>query len=305
MPTIDNDSADLMTFAGQVQEFYDGIGFDENDFIEADPSQVATLEEIITLAIDELTASPSAGASSYSSTSDENTGKLAQYSQSKAALNNTRDANATTLEKETVYMFLSHYVDTPGCTSFCLSYAETNLYADWITNSDRTAYNSFLTAVNLGGLANNLAQGAIAAADLAPTSLSAIAKDLMSGNAGLVLKGLIQAAVPADAATQVASAADQILNRIDQNDSAEAIIDDLISDMTVGWGDRDTASAVIGVTAFMLLPTVAGAIGAIGSPIVSMAVYSYAGLYQRAAIVALHYGTSGRVPGRMFRSWGM
>lgn len=67
-----------------------------------------------------------------------------------ALINNNRDPNNRGLTRETVYMFLSHFVDIPvgAIGDTCDANDEGPYYENWITDDDREAYENFIRVIN-------------------------------------------------------------------------------------------------------------------------------------------------------------
>ncbi|MBP2619901.1 hypothetical protein DHL47_00835 [Streptococcus panodentis] len=79
------------------------------------------------------------------------------YAFEMAKLNMGRDANATTLEKETAYMYLSHFVDikTGVLEKVVPEYSNETYFSSWIVNDDRRTYDTYLRGVQRGELIYN------------------------------------------------------------------------------------------------------------------------------------------------------
>ena len=76
--------------------------------------------------------------------------KQLTHAKEAAILNNARDPNNRGLSRETVYMYLSHYVDIPPAYmgETCDANDEEPYYANWITDDDRDVYESFIRVIN-------------------------------------------------------------------------------------------------------------------------------------------------------------
>ena len=71
------------------------------------------------------------------------------HSKVSAIINNARDPNNRGFGQETIYMYLSHYVDIPPAyLGGCKKNDESPYYANWITNDDRDVYDSFLRVLD-------------------------------------------------------------------------------------------------------------------------------------------------------------
>ena len=72
------------------------------------------------------------------------------HAKESALVNMQRDPNNKGFSRETVYMYLSHYVDIPADSlgGACNDNDEGPYYANWITNDDRDAYESFIRVIN-------------------------------------------------------------------------------------------------------------------------------------------------------------
>jgi len=71
------------------------------------------------------------------------------YARKIAEINKKRDSNAKDLDSESVYMYISHYLDIPGGPlplDMPVDYHSNNsLMSAWITNADRNVYERFLS----------------------------------------------------------------------------------------------------------------------------------------------------------------
>lgn len=71
------------------------------------------------------------------------------YARKIAEKNKKRDNHAKDIDSETVYMYISHYLDIPGGPSPLNmpvdSNSEDGLYSAWITNEDRKVYENYLS----------------------------------------------------------------------------------------------------------------------------------------------------------------
>jgi hypothetical protein len=67
-----------------------------------------------------------------------------------AIINCQKDPNNRGLSRETVYMYLSHYIDIPPAYigETCNANDEEPYYANWITDDDRDVYESFIRVIN-------------------------------------------------------------------------------------------------------------------------------------------------------------
>lgn len=71
------------------------------------------------------------------------------HSKVSAIINNARDPNNRGFGQETIYMYLSHYVDIPPAyLGGCKKNDEEPYYANWITNDDRDVYDSFIRVLD-------------------------------------------------------------------------------------------------------------------------------------------------------------
>ena len=71
------------------------------------------------------------------------------YARKIAGVNKKRDSNAKDLDSESVYMYISHYLDVPGgplpLDMPVDYYSDNGLMSAWITNTDRAVYERFLS----------------------------------------------------------------------------------------------------------------------------------------------------------------
>lgn len=71
------------------------------------------------------------------------------YARKIAEINKQRDSNAKDIDSETVYMYISHYLDIPGgplSLDMPVDYhSDDGLFSAWITNDDRNVYERYLS----------------------------------------------------------------------------------------------------------------------------------------------------------------
>lgn len=148
------------------------------------PAKAPVLAGVIDLVTTSTTTAPALSTSRP--TDCTKTGALIAYAQQVAAMNKARDAQAKSQDEETVYMYMSHFFDLP---SMCAN--PTAYYPDWITNSDRTAYDNYLSVTNTQ-LMTSAGQMILAANTLADNPVPAIQK-VIQGGYGNRLVGGVQA----------------------------------------------------------------------------------------------------------------
>ena len=289
-------SAQIITETGRIVDFYSDLGIAQVDIPIASPTDSPTLETVI-----DLVSSPTASTPPLSTslpTDCSNTGDLIAYSQQKAVMNNARDRMAGTIESETVHMYMSHFFDLP---SMCAN--PTAYYPDWITSSDRTAYNSYFTASNSGALAASVGQMILSATNLVDSPVAAVNKLATHGFGGRLAGGTVLA--------NKGLAADTLIHELVSMNSALAsgstpqqLVDQMRTNLSATWSDADTANAVIGTAAALMMPSIAGIVFGLGATAISIQITGLDTLYQTAAYNALRYTISSRASARFMRSLG-
>ena len=116
----------------------------------------AFLSSIDQNAISQLTTRPQITVSMMKSSPQNHQKTLSQvyskrlcYARKIAEINKKRDSNAKDLDSESVYMYISHYLDIPGgpLPSYLPEdyYSNDGLMSAWITNYDRNVYETYLS----------------------------------------------------------------------------------------------------------------------------------------------------------------
>lgn len=231
-----------------------------------------------------------------------------------AAANMDGDANAKGLEAETVYMFLSHYVDVPASyrSGPCAANDEEPYYANWITNDDRNVYDSFLRVSGYADAPRAVSSaisgiaGAVGAEGTGVDFYKSITEKNVIGafydllSAGSLADSTLHASVLEDIRVSIRDiAGDTNL----ENEDAHEVVDRLINRLSAKtYHDWFTAADTVCVALAFLAS--GGSMLDVGIAVVQLGALFGAGLAQTAAVSGMIASLSGRTSGRLMRAWG-
>lgn len=227
-----------------------------------------------------------------------------------AELNSRRDRNARDIGSETVFMYLSHYVDLPQDPAlYPVDYnSHANRYASWLTDEDRLVFERFLQVGPNAQLGRDLSQAGFAMASVAKSPASI--REVFEGSKRVVER-LALAAEEGWDLLQVFNDR-EVLQRLkdawNEGDSPTVIVDRIASGLTVGDDSKEVRDAVVGV----LLAAAGAAVGgpggvavAIALAGVSIATLAMKDVINQAAVAGLLLTATSRVTLRYLRSIGM
>lgn len=297
-PALTATGAQAVSESGHIVDFYKTLGVGASNIPAASDAQTATLSGVVNL-VATTASTPSLPTLSTPPTDCANTGALVSYSQQVAQANDAIDPNATALGQETVYMYLSHFFDLP---SICAD--NTAYYPDWIVNDDRSVYNSYLATSNNTQLATTIPQMILNADTLLSDPTAPVSK-LLASTPGARLAGGVDVVNRAAAGQSLISEFQTVTTLLNQNNTPETIVSQMRSDLSSTWSDADTVNAIIGTIAALMMPTVGGALFALGSIVVGFELTGVNTIMQTAAFNSMQASTSGRAAERMMRSYGM
>lgn len=181
------------------------------------------------------------------------------YSMHIAEVNKKTDRNAKSLEDETIYMYLSHYIDTssPYSSPTLDYYSYDGYFSAYITDSDRTIYVQYLERTSFGRNLNDVrsAVTSLKAVQLSlpsPENFQNIAAnvDRIKTSVKLVTDGF---GLAINAPTSVGS----IGKIISINDNAETILQAIDNDMNLEGYDTEIIMSTVGIS----LSIIAGVAG--------------------------------------------
>lgn len=221
------------------------------------------------------------------------------------------DRYATDIADETIYMYLSHYVDMdPGQVGDALDGNSYDGYLSaYITNIDRTAYKKYLSIGSAGRMANDLRSASTAIAGLLYTG-NGIIEDL--GAATYKLKSLGDFPKRINEGFGFYSAYDalqpaikSINDNISKYDDPKELIKALENDLNYEDYNKEARMMAGGLLFGMIGAVCGGGIGGVfvvaGLSSINMIAMTYKDIYDRANWTALVYTLSSRVSERYMR----
>ena len=230
-----------------------------------------------------------------------------------AAANKLRDSDAKSIDAETVYMYLSHYVDVPSSYRklACEANDEEPYYANWITNDDRNVYDSFLRVSDYSDAPRAVSSaisgidGALEAGDTVTGVYKRLADNDVAGSlynalsTGSLVSDTLQASVLNDIRVSLSDiAGDANLENEDAHDVVDRLVDRLSAKT---YYNRSTALNVVCVTLSFLAS--GGSLLEIGLGVLQLNLLFDSGIAQTAAVAAMISSLSGRTSGRLMRAW--
>jgi len=296
---VDSSTSEVIAASAEAAAALQSFGIQASDYPQISASDSAYFDQVATLALAEVDE-PAAAQSAADTTCVSS--KRAVYAAEIAAVNSARDANARSAAQETMYMYLSHYIDlSPSLVGTTCDYNSTDpRFSAWITNSDRAAYDQFLKTTNLTGAVSGFSD-AITAAQVAQAT-PGIVRNLS--------KIKVSATTVLDAASWGISAdytranVEQLIASHAAGDTPEqailALEDGLSPDLPGTYGP-----AVVALAAAVLAPMVAAPLLGVGLAVLPVFVMLGTTIVNQAAWSGLLYSANSRVTGRMMRYLGM
>ncbi|TPW71073.1 hypothetical protein [Schumannella sp. 10F1B-5-1] len=305
---LDETTAEVIETSVDTAVAMQDLGVDPTSFPVVPAGAETYFEQVADLALAQANSNlpqPTGSTASTSSTTCT-PGQRSVYAANIAAVNSARDPYARTAAQETVYMYLSHYIDmSPSHVGDTCDYnSESQYYSAWITNDDRQAYDQFLGTIGVSNAVGAFANGIAAAKTLAdaPGAISLLPKVRTVGDAA---DHLVTGAALVDASTTVLGAADDLIQIWQAGYTPEQAI--ALVDGAVGQPDlaANYQSMTIGIAAAGLSATLMGSVVGVGLAMVPVYVMFGQSLVNTAAWSGLLYSAQSRVPGRMMRYYGM
>ena len=221
-----------------------------------------------------------------------------------AELNSRRDRNARDIGSETVFMYLSHYVDLPQDPAlYPVDYnSHANRYASWLTEEDRLVFERFLQVGPNAQLGKDLSDAGFAMASIAkaPASIYQAFRDSA--------RVAEWAARITEEAVGLRQAVTDLRDAWNSGDSPEAIVDRIERGIHLGDYGDEIGKAVVGVLLAAAVAAVGGPAGvavAIALAGVSIATLAMKDVINQAAVAGLLLTATSRVTLRYLRSIGM
>lgn len=229
-----------------------------------------------------------------------------------AGENMKRDRYATDLESETVYMYLSHFIDLsqlPGPNSPVDQNSNDGSFSAWITNDDRIAYEIYLNKVANGAMANDMRKSTTALISLMNTGSGAVAKDTLE-NVGKKINGAQDIlATYRDGKTLMQSTVNLVKNKMTEAHSARELIDMVTESLALEDYDDEmsyfAANTVVSIGASLAGGGLAGLPASAGLFSVNTVTMVYKDFYDYACWVSLSIYRQSRIALRFMRYMGM
>jgi hypothetical protein len=246
-------------------------------------------------------------------------GKRFEYSYYIAGVNILRDPDASELDDEVVYMYLSHYIDMiPADVGTTVDYnSNARKYSAWITYYDREVYDSYLNASGAGYAADKMRAAVTGLANLGSSTyeLSQVAKSLSkSANTVHTTITAADATLTPQEAEGVGIAIAELTEALSDDKTPEQVIAEVHEGLSGHNYEKEIEDFITSVATSIALDVafgtlaVTGPVGIlIGSAIfaVNLCSMAYLDMYQYVAWLAMGQSLSGRVPGRMLRYYGL
>jgi hypothetical protein len=242
-----------------------------------------------------------------------------EYALDIAQVNMNRDPDAGSVEDETVYMFLSHYIDMqPGDVGTVPSVNSGNpKFSAWITYIDREVYDNYLNVSGFFTIADNMRAAAIGIVNLGTsTAVLGAAASALNTTKGIVrtIVEAINTGVTVYQEQDVGEAIVSIIEGINGDRDPEEIIEDVYDALDGADYGKATKDYIVSSGLSLVLSVGFGIASspAIGGPAVRAAILAvnlismgYFEIYQSVAWLGMELSLSGRLPGRMLRYYGM
>jgi len=306
---IETEVADAITEATNIVGFFSDIDVNIDDIpvmpavyndVLAELIDI-TLNEIDPVELDDYAAEHGVGGTSGCG----EIGAQIAHGRAQAISNMSRgDAQATSLNDETTYMFLSHYVDVWNATGCA---ASATLYADWLTNSDRIAYDAFLNSISMVDAATKIFDIVTSASD-AINGSSYIVRKILDPITRFseALSGASAAYIGDDGIREVTnSVADAVSAMLTEGHDAEYIATHINTLLEPKFDRANAKVAFAGAVLSLMTGNVGGALLSIGVYGLQFVVTGIEGLAQKAAVNTMGYTRSGRVAARYWRYLGL
>lgn len=229
------------------------------------------------------------------------------HAQKVAQDNAAYDDSARGAGAETVYMFISHYVDIPvgKQDDTCDSQDESEYLANWITTDDRNVYDSFLNVMNLTSLPTDTLDTINRVNKIieAPSKVGKMWND--SKKYGTISTIASSAASLHGYKEDIIKVANDLSNAYDSaNADPQKTIEQIDSKLSLSISSEETRKALT-LTAAVISSSFSGTMLSIGLNLVELNSLYLSGIQQISAVAAMQASLSGRVSGRLMRSWGM
>lgn len=305
---------ELVGQAEYVAQSFGIIGMNMSDLPDTsvDPNVLWNLAQDATTRLvqpDSLTKSATPANSSSCNSTDRFI-----HAQATATANKLHDSDAKSLNAETVYMYLSHYVDVP--TSYrkttCAANDEEPYYANWITNDDRNVYDSFLRVSNYSDAPRAVSSAisgiddALKAGDTVTGVYKSLADYDVAGSlynalsTGSLANSTMQANVLNDIRVSLRDVAgDTNL----ENEDAHDVVDRLVDRLSAKTYYNQSTALNVACVALSFLAS-GGTLLGIGLGVLQLNLLFDSGIAQTSAVAAMTASLSGRTSGRLMRAWG-
>ncbi len=324
--TIDNEfMSNFISDIAYINSVLEPLGITFNDFLnlaEKDALFYNELEDYV----DSLEIEPSGYAletlSSESSVDRENANLLGNrigYASYIANENKKIDRNAKDLEIETVYMYLSHYIDVsdPSVVTPVDYNSHDGYFSAWITNDDRTTYDTYMSkgsAINTSRNLKNVVSGVISIYSN-NTNYQGIFDALKEQEN--ISKDLYNDLIPViDDVDTLKDLIPSIFDLFNQSETAEDYIIALNNDLGLENYDINVSrtiikAAITGILAYasggvsvVLSPVFASLAGSAVGELTSISFNMYKDFYDYVNWLSLSLYRNMRVVNRMYRAWG-
>ncbi|QEE62447.1 hypothetical protein FVA74_13345 [Salinibacterium sp. dk2585] len=293
-----NSTSEFIDAAAAAASTWQQFGLTAGDFVTLPEEDREYFEEVAAIALSNaedpnLSPTPATPCTQ---------GGRAAYAAEIAAINSARDQNAGTAAEETMYMYLSHYIDmSPSHVgSSCNHNSGAPRYSAWITDSDRSAYNQFLSTTNLAGAVSDFGTALSMAPSLA-TSRDLTLRLETLGDYGAALVELTSLGFTADTARSLVP---QLIESRVAGDSPEAAIADLEAALMPNIS-APVLPAAVGLIAAAVSPSLLPAVVEVGLAVLPVFTMLGPTIVNWAAWSGLIYSSNSRVSGRMMRYLGM
>lgn len=229
------------------------------------------------------------------------------HAQKAAKDNETSDDNARGAGAETVYMYLSHYVDIPvdKQDGTCDSQDESEYLANWITSDDRNVYDSFLNVMNLTSLPTDTLDTINKVTKIieAPSKAEKMWND--SKKFGVISTIASSAASLHGYKEDIIKIANDLSDAYSSaNADPQKTIEQIDNKLSLSINSEETRKAVT-LTAAVISSSLSGTMLSIGLNLVELNSLYLSSIQQVSAVAAMQASLSGRVSGRLMRGWGM
>ncbi|WP_077368996.1 hypothetical protein [Anaerosalibacter sp. Marseille-P3206] len=229
------------------------------------------------------------------------------------------DSNAKDLETETVYMYLSHYIDVsdPSVVTPVDYNSHDGYFSAWITNDDRTTYDTYMSkgsAINTSRNLKRVVSGVISIYSN-NTNYQGIFNALKEQEN--ISKDLYNDLIPViDDVDTLKDIIPSIFDLFNQSETAEDYIIRLNNDLGLENYDINVSRTIIKATITGILAYASGGVSIVLSPVfsslagdavgelTSISFNMYKDFYDYVNWLSLSLYRNMRVVNRMYRAWG-